>query len=128
MYFRLYFSVARWALMQLVTIDPTLNLCTSTNFDWMDRGSIEYEVCLILLHMVSIENGTSGLLILNPTPYPLSIVFASHGAIGRSFTVFYILQVDQRVIEILFFSWSLFSLSSLSPEIIHTYSDILCPN
>ena len=40
------------------------------------RGSVEYEVCLTLLHITSTGNRTPDLdfLILSPTPYPLDHV------------------------------------------------------
>ena len=47
-------------------------LCApGTHFGWVDRGSVEYEVCPTLLHMASTGNRTLGLLILSPMPYPL---------------------------------------------------------
>ena len=39
---------------------------------WAGRGSIEREVCPILLHMTRSENATPDLLILSPMPYPLN--------------------------------------------------------
>ena len=45
-----------------------------TQYGWVDRGSVEYEVCPTLLHMANIGNRTPDLLILSPTPYPLGHV------------------------------------------------------
>ena len=45
--------------MQPATIDPALDLCTcapGTHYGWMNRGSVEYEVCLTLLHMANTGN------------------------------------------------------------------------
>ena len=42
-----------------------------THYGWVDRGSVEYEVCPTPLHMASNGNRTPDLLILSPTPYPL---------------------------------------------------------
>ena len=42
-----------------------------THHCWMGRGSMEWEVCPTLLHMISSGNRTPDLLILSPTPYPL---------------------------------------------------------
>ena len=55
-----------------------------THYSWVDRGSVEYEVRLTLLHMASTGNRTPDLLILSPMPYPLGhvlpvfIVFILH--------------------------------------------------
>ena len=40
-----------------------------THYGWVDRGSVDYEVCPTLVHMASPD-----LLILSPTPYPLDHV------------------------------------------------------
>ena len=83
------FPLARWEPMQPATIDQTLDLCTGTHYGWVDRGSVEYDVCPTLevsgkhriphclgppsrlLHMASTGNRTPDLLILSPMPYPL---------------------------------------------------------
>ena len=42
-----------------------------THYGWVDRGSVEYEVCPTLLHVASTGKRTPDLLILSPMPYPL---------------------------------------------------------
>ena len=42
-----------------------------THYGSVGRGSVEYEVCLTLLHMASSGNRTPDHLILSPMPYPL---------------------------------------------------------
>ena len=49
-----------------------------TPYGWVDRGSVEYEVCLTLLHMTSTGNRTPDLLILNPTPYPFGYMLPQY--------------------------------------------------
>ena len=44
---------------QPATIDPTLDLCT--HYSWVDRGSVEYEVCPTLLYMAGTGNRTPDL-------------------------------------------------------------------
>ena len=80
----------QWAHSSLqLLIQPWI--CTpGTHYGWMDRGSVEYEVCQTLLHTASTGNQTPGLLILSPIPYPLGhmlpqwhilhiLLHASHG-------------------------------------------------
>ena len=47
------------------------SVAPGTHYSWVDQGSVEYEVCLTLLHMTSTGNRTPDLLILSPTLYPL---------------------------------------------------------
>ena len=70
MFFRLNLPW-QWAHSHLqLLIHPWI--CTpGTHYGWVDRGSVEYEVCLTLLHMASTGNQTPDLLILSPMPYPL---------------------------------------------------------
>ena len=49
--------------MQLL-IQPWI-CALGTHYDWVDRGSVEYEVCPTLLRMASTENRTPDLLILS---------------------------------------------------------------
>ena len=42
-----------------------------THYGWVDRGSVEYEVCPTLLRMASSGNRTRDHLILSPMLYPL---------------------------------------------------------
>ena len=58
----------QWSLQLL--IQPWICV-PGTHYSWVDRGSVEYEVCLTLLHMASTGNRTPNLLILSPMPYPL---------------------------------------------------------
>ena len=57
---------------------PSLQLLISpwicapgTHYCRVDRGSVEYEVCPIFLHMACTGNRTTDFLILSPTSYPL---------------------------------------------------------
>ena len=50
-------------------------ICAGTHYGWVDRGSVEYEVCSTLLHMASAGNRTPDFLILSPTPYPLGHMY-----------------------------------------------------
>ena len=45
------------------------------HYSWVDQGSVEYEVCLTLLHMASTGNRTPDFLILSKMPYPLGHMF-----------------------------------------------------
>ena len=62
-------AVGAYGSLQL-SIQPWI-CAPGTHYDWVDRGSVEYEVCSTLLHMASTGNRTPDLLILSPTPYPL---------------------------------------------------------
>ena len=59
------FSVANAIHNSPIFVPPCTHHC------WVDRGSMEWKVCLTLLHMTSSGNGTSDLLTLSLTPYPL---------------------------------------------------------
>ena len=59
-----------------------------THYGWVDRGSVEY-VCPTLLHMASTENRTPGLLILSPTPYPLSHMIPHNPRIPSEAVTYY---------------------------------------
>ena len=74
----LTFNLARWAPIQPAIIDPILDPCTRYPYSWVDQGSVEYEVCSILLHMASTGNRTPDLLILSPMPYPLGHALPSN--------------------------------------------------
>ena len=69
-------AVGAYGSLQL-SIQPWI-CALGTHYGWVDRGSVEYEVCPILLHMASTGNRTPDLLILSPTPYPLGHVLPSH--------------------------------------------------
>ena len=62
-------AVGAYGSLQL-SIQPWI-CAPGTHYGWVDRGSVEYEVCPTLLHMASTGNRTPDLLILSPTPYPL---------------------------------------------------------
>ena len=62
-------QAGRQCSMQLL-IQPWI-CAPGTQYGWVDRGSVEYEVCPTLLHMANTGNRTPDLLILSPTPYPL---------------------------------------------------------
>ena len=64
-------AVGAYGSLQL-SIQPWI-CAPGTHYGWVDRGSVEYEVCPTLLHMASTGNRTPDLLILSPTPYPLGI-------------------------------------------------------
>ena len=55
------FSLNKWAQVQPATVDPILDLCT--RYAQEDRGSVEYEVCLTPLHIISTDNWTHDPLI-----------------------------------------------------------------
>ena len=60
-----------------------------THHCWVGKGSMEWEVCLTLLHLTSGGNQTPDILILNPTPYPLFHMlpwFASFAGASRKRT------------------------------------------
>ena len=63
------FAVGAYGILQLL-IQPWL-CALGTHYGWVDRGSVEYEVCPTLLHMANTGNRTLDLLILSPMPYPL---------------------------------------------------------
>ena len=65
-------AVGAYGSLQLL-IQPWI-CAPGTHYGWVDRGSVEYEVCPTLLHMASTGNRTPDLLILSPTPYPLGHV------------------------------------------------------
>ena len=69
-------AVGAYGSLQLL-IQPWI-CAPGTHYGWVDRGSVEYEVCPTLLHMASTGNRTPDLLILSPTPYPLGHVAAIH--------------------------------------------------
>ena len=70
MFFRLDFPW-QWAHSSLQLFIQPCICAPGTQYCWMDRGSVEYEVCPTLLHMASTGDQTPDLLILSPTPYPL---------------------------------------------------------
>ena len=55
LFFRLYLPPGRGRLRQPATIDPWI-CAPGTHYGWVDRGSVEYEVCPTLLHMASTGN------------------------------------------------------------------------
>ena len=54
---------------------------------WVNRGIVEYKVCLTLLHMASTGNRTPDLLILSPMPYPLGHTLSQLLWIKQSSTI-----------------------------------------
>ena len=67
----------QWSHSSLRLMIQTLTCAPGTHYPWMDRGSVEYEVCLTLLHMASTGNRAPDLLLLDPTPYPRGHLFSS---------------------------------------------------
>ena len=63
-------AVGTYGSLQL-SIQPWI-CAPGTHYNCVDRGSVEYEVCPTPLHMATTGNRTPDLLILSPTPYPLS--------------------------------------------------------
>ena len=74
MFFRLFLPW-QWAHSSVQLLIQPWICAPGTHQDWVDRGSVEYEVCLILLHMAGTGNWTPDRLILSPTPYPLGHMF-----------------------------------------------------
>ena len=70
MFNRLYLSPGKVGANAQLLIQPFI-CAPGTYYGWVDRGSVEYEVCPTLLHLASIENRTPDPLILSPSPYPL---------------------------------------------------------
>ena len=70
MLFRLYLSW-QWVHSSLQLLIQSSICAPSTHYGWVDRGSVQYEVCPTLLHMVSTGNQTPDLLISSPMAYPL---------------------------------------------------------
>ena len=70
-FFRLHLPLAVGAYGSLQLLIQPWICAPGTHYGWVDRGSVEYEVCLTLLHMASTGNRTPDLLILSPMPYPL---------------------------------------------------------
>ena len=69
MFCRLYLSWL-WAHSSLQLLIQPWICAPGTHYGWVDRGSVEYEVCLTLLNMASTGNGTPDLLISSPMPCP----------------------------------------------------------
>ena len=73
LFFRLYLPHSSGRLRQpapQLSVHPWI-CAPGTHYGWVDRGSVEYKVCLTLLHMASTGNRTPDPLILSTMPYPL---------------------------------------------------------
>ena len=68
-------EVGAYGSLQL-SIQPWI-CAPGTHYGWVDRGSMEYEVCPTLLHMASTGNRTPDLLILSPKR-PIHLATCSH--------------------------------------------------
>ena len=66
MFFRLYLPW-QWAHSSLQLLTRPWICAPGTHYGWVDQDSVEYEVCLTLLHMANTRNWTPDLLILSPT-------------------------------------------------------------
>ena len=64
MFFRIYLPW-QWAHSSLQLVIQPWICAPGTHHSWVDWGSVEYEICLTLLHMVSTRNRTPDLLILS---------------------------------------------------------------
>ena len=73
MFFRLYLHW-QWAHSNLQLLFQPWTYAPGTHYGWVDRSSVEYEVCPTLLHMVSTGNRTPDLLIF----IPIHLATSSH--------------------------------------------------